>query len=205
MPRKIHLIVIESLNKFHQFGFDRVTGGIAWGVGAGIKHFFSYRMHLGTNISDSSVHSLPLPNRALLEKRLLRHGRNAFILASHLDDHVRSGTSRFVEEVVYPGLSAYPGYAWMRHRTFHGAFLALRFKEKFRTGTIYRDFVSRVMRRARKEGVPLTGGTSFGLSSTRVYLTALHASAVEPFVRISAGTEISSEIQQIATVIRSEL
>jgi len=205
MPRKIHLIVIESLNKFHQFGFDRVTGGIAWGVGAGIKHFFSYRMHLGTNIPDSSVYSLPLPNRALLEKRLLRHGRNAFILASHLDDHVRSGASRFVEEVVYPGLSVYPGYAWMRHRTFYGAFLALRFKKKFRIGKAYRGFVSRVVRCARREGVPLAGGTSFGLSATRVYLTALHANAIEPFVRISAGTETRSEIEHIANIMKSEV
>ncbi|MBI4250763.1 PLP-dependent transferase [Candidatus Uhrbacteria bacterium] len=205
MPRKVHLIVIESLNKFHQFGFDRATGGIAWGVGAGISRFFSYRMHLGTNIPDFSVHSLPLPNRALLEKRLLRHGRNAFILASQLEDHVRSGESRFVEQIVYPGLSTYPGYAWMRRRTFHGAFLALRFKEKFRTGKIYRDFVSRVIRRARREKIPLIGGTSFGLSPTRVYLTALHASATEPFVRISAGTETRSEIQCIADCIKKEL
>lgn len=204
-PRNIHLIVIESLNKFHQFGFDRVTGGIAWGIGKGIKHFFSYRMHLGTNIPDASVHSLPFPNRALLERRLRRHGRNAAILAARLHGYCGTGPSRFAQCVIYPGIDTYPGYAWMRMRTFQGAFLSLRFKEKFRTGKAYQRFVSGIMRRARHANVPLAGGTSFGLSSTRAYLTALHAKTVEPFVRISAGTETRLEIEQIADIIQAEL
>lgn len=42
------------------------------------------REHLGTNVADTSVLSLPRPDRARLERRLARLERNAAILAERL-------------------------------------------------------------------------------------------------------------------------
>ncbi len=200
-PRRLNVFCIESLNKFHQFGLDRVTGGMIWGYGKDSEKLFMYRMHLGTNIPDASVHALPLPQRGMLEKKILRAGRNARILATHLAGVLERGDAPALERIVYPGMDSYPGYAWTKDLPFHGVFFVPVFRKKYRSSALYKKFITHVIREAKKENVSIVAGTSFGFSLTRIYLTALQTTLTPAFVRISAGTETRLEIDRIAQVL----
>jgi cystathionine beta-lyase/cystathionine gamma-synthase len=78
------LLVWESLLKLAQFGLDRANAGVLLARGPGVERLNSLREHLGTNVPDTSILSLPCPDRTRLEHRLARLERNAAILAERL-------------------------------------------------------------------------------------------------------------------------
>ncbi|MBI2485058.1 PLP-dependent transferase [Candidatus Uhrbacteria bacterium] len=202
----LRLIVVESLNKFYQFGFDRVTGGIIWSVGPYVSGLFSARVHLGTNLPDASARALAEPNKGLLVKRLGRISRNAEMLAHTLDKHLETQTNSPLSHVVYPGLPAHPAYAWMGTRPFKGAFFVLVWKPGQQTVEQYKKFLRLAIEEAKRAHVPLIAGTSFGFNTTRVYLTALHAEQdTNPFIRISPGTETIEEIHALAEIFKKAI
>lgn len=198
---KLRLVVFESLNKFHQYGFDRVTGGMMWTVSGGHVRLFGRRMHWGTNLPDASALSLPTPDRGLLLRRLARHGRNALTVAQALDEHVRGLSRSPLSHVVYPGLPSHPSHAWTKDRPFAGAFLLLAFKPEHERASLSQSLLALVIDEARKAGADVNAGSSFGLDTTRVYVTAVHArDLARPFFRISLGTENAAEVATLVGV-----
>ena len=207
MERKTRVFVIESLNKYYQFGFDRVTGGIVWTpaefAASGIA---KARVFLGTNMPDASVLAMPEPWKDGLRRRMGRMGRNAMLLAERIEAYLGEHPGGPVSHVVYPGLATHSSAAWSKSRWFHGSFLVLAFRNDRQDTRTYQKFVSRAIDRARRDGVDLVSGTSFGFDVTRVYLTALRATGVtKPFVRVSAGTETAGEIEAVASVLISAI
>ncbi|MEI6864233.1 MAG: PLP-dependent transferase [Candidatus Adlerbacteria bacterium] len=199
-PFGMHVVVVESLLKFHQFGLDRVSGGIIWTPSLVENGLFEARMHMGTIIPDASVSALPEPNRALQDARLIRIGHNAHLLATLLDSFVREHVT-VVEKVVHPGLSHYEGYAWTKDTAFQGPFVTLRFRDGKRSVSHYDAFVLRVQKIGKEKNVHIIGGTSFGFDTTRLYVTARYATDLtEPFVRIALGTETVDELHALADV-----
>lgn len=81
------LLVWESLLKLTQFGLDRANAGILLARGPGTERLEALREHLGTNVSDTAVLSLPPPDRERLERRVARLERNAALLADTLGGH----------------------------------------------------------------------------------------------------------------------
>lgn len=205
LPRlqgKLQLVVIESLMKYHQYGFDRVTGGLIWRNGLSSMGLSTCRMHLGTNMPDVSVLAIPQPNRNLLTKRLARFERNANYLAVHLDAHIKSRTMSPVSHIVYPGLPSYPGYTWTKDKPFHGSFFTIVFKKPFAGPLFYQRFISLALKEAKEAGLQVTAGTSFGFSNTRIYLTALRAKKhAKPFLRVSVGTETNEQIVKLGDAL----
>ncbi len=201
-PCKLSLIVVESLLKYHQFGFDRVSAGLMWRTGLTPLGIFGNRMHLGTGLVDASVLTLPQPNRKLFDKRLKRMGRNANLVAKALDDHARTTRMTALAEVVYPGLPSHPAYEWMSKRYFQGSFLVFKLKPQYCFTAYYKKFLALAVDEARQAGVDLNGGSSFGFDTTRVYLTALYAAKhATPFIRISVGTETLYEVEKLIAVL----
>lgn len=197
----LRLVVFESLMKFHQFGADRVTAGLAWAVGCPRDALFTTRMHAGTNIPDGHIHALPEPDRVVLQRRLDRLGRNAQWLAEALDQYLRQTPSLIISHVVYPGLASHPGYAWTKDMSFHGSYFVLAFADRSAKPEMYDRFVNAVMTEAKKAGVPINGGTSFGFDMTRIYLTARYAGeGTVPFLRVSVGMETIDEIKRLKEV-----
>lgn len=184
----VRLLVFESLNKYHQFGMDRVTGGIIWCYGAGTMQISDYRAHLGTNIPDASIASLPSPNRKRLNARLARHSRNTTIIVERLQLWVNTHQKNPIDSISYPESAS------------HGSFFVVRFKEFYQSVPYYNSFVSKIMHEARKRKIDMIGGTSFGLNTTRIYLTSLKSKPSAPFVRISVGTEHLAQIELIISV-----
>ena len=163
----VRLISFESLNKYYQFGQDRVTAGIIVCENKDAGGIFEYRKHAGTNISDSSVYALPLPNRRLLAKRLERHIRNAKEISAEIN-------------AVYPGI---------------GSFFKIQIENRY-----INKFIKILLKIARNHNVNIVAGTSFGLNTTRVYLTSIWSKSGKPFLRVSVGTEDYLEIQKIKEV-----
>jgi len=193
--RKVRTISFESLNKYHQFGLDRVTAGIVVVRGHDSGGIFEYRKHAGTNITDSSVYALPLPNRKLLVKRLERHQRNAIMLVDYLRLHLTNSENNIVEEIVYP--------TDVNH--FRGSFFNIKLKHHVRNRKTYERIIYKVLKTAKKQEVNIVAGTSFGLLTTRIYLTSLWSKYGEPFLRVSVGTEDRIQIEKLKNVFLAEL
>jgi cystathionine beta-lyase/cystathionine gamma-synthase len=201
-PCKLNLVVIESLLKYHQFGFDRVSAGIMWRTGLTPLGLFGNRMHLGTGLVDASVLALPQPNRKLFDKRLRRMSRNANLVARALEEHAKTTKMTALAGVAYPGLPSHPAYEWMSKRNFQGSFLVFKLKPQYCFTAYYKTFLKLAVDEARKAGVDLNGGSSFGFDTTRVYLTALYAAKhATPFIRVSVGTETLVEVERLITAL----
>jgi cystathionine beta-lyase/cystathionine gamma-synthase len=181
----LKLILFESLNKYHQFGMDRVSGGIIVAYGKGTDKLFDYRVHCGTILSDISAASLPTPNRSLLVKRLHRHKRNALVLTQTLNTWVRLHPDSPISGFSYPGI---------------GSYFTIKFKQQYASVGSFKRFVSSCLRIAKRHNVNVTSGTSFGLNTTRVYLTAMRSKPHTPFVRIAVGTESIDHAERLGKV-----
>lgn len=168
--KKISIIGVESLNKLLQFGLDRVTAGMVWGTGFKAIRLYDYRDHAGTNCPDSTIATLPTPNRKMVTRYMKRIVRN----------NLRVGI----------GLHA-------RHE--RGPFSILTLKQS--GSRRYSQYISRVVRSAKRFNIPLVRGTSFGLATTRIYVVAMHTQYEKPFVRISAGTETAWEIERLQKIL----
>jgi cystathionine beta-lyase/cystathionine gamma-synthase len=196
------MIVFESMNKYYQFGMDRTTGGVIYTWGKDTEKLFYTRQHSGTIMSDISSYLLPLPDRKLLEQRLNRHERNTKIFIEKLfTNYMESHPHNPLRTIVYPTLPNHPAYAWAKDLSFHGSFFTFSWKKKYDTIKMYKKFLSLVMSEAKRSHVQLVNGTSFGMNTSRIYLTAPNTKFGQPFVRFSVGTETILEIEKLKQVL----
>jgi cystathionine beta-lyase/cystathionine gamma-synthase len=197
----VHVVLFESLLKYCQLGLDRANAGIvvAWGEDAGALS--RYREHLGTNVPDVAVHVLPPPNRPLLLRRLARLERNARLVAERLEWAVEEAGRRVVEAVVSPLLPSHPCHARAARLPFAGSCLALRLAPGYEEPAWRERLLERALDAARRRGVSLIAGASFGFDTTRIYVTAASTEFGEPFVRIAVGAEHRQAIEELAEAL----
>lgn len=198
--RHLSLLIIESLNKYHQFGMDRATGGMIIAHGKDTNKLYYSRQNSGTNISDSSIHILPTPNKFYLQRRLLRFERNTNLLARAIQDLINHNPRLSIEKVVYPALPNHPASEWNQNIKFHGSYFSLKFKKNKSNPRSYSKFIKKIIENAKKNKIQISAGTSFGFNYTRIYLTSLRSDYGTPFVRISVGTESIKEMEKIKDV-----
>ena len=129
LPDNASVFLIESLAKHHQFGMDTVTGGVVVACMSNDMHssFGKTRARLGTNISDTSIGSLPQPNRQKLVKRMQRHSRNTRLVCEGLIKDLDGAVDGVLDSV-----------SWLNYGTgsspwFRGTCLTVRFKKPFRS------------------------------------------------------------------------
>lgn len=196
LPDNVTVLLVESLAKHHQFGMDTVTGGIvvAHMDGAAQDSFRKTRARLGTNISDSSVGSLPQPSRLRLIRRMQRHAHNIRFLAETLERH--ANTEEGPIEAISWLKDGVQALSWYR-----GTCLTLRLKKAFRSMAYYREFEKKVLELAKSNGHPVAFSTSFGFDVSRLYVTAPSTVFEEPFLRISVGTETKSQIECLVEIL----
>lgn len=197
----VRVVLFESLLKYCQLGLDRANAGmvVAWGEDAdGLSR---YREHLGTNVPDVAVHALPPPNRRILLRRLARLERNALLVAERLERAVEEAERRVVEAVVSPLLPSHPCHALAAGLPFAGSCLALRLAARYE-GPAWRErLLERTLDAARRRGVSLVAGSSFGFDTTRIYVTAASSEFGEPFVRVAVGAEHRLAIDEVAEAL----
>lgn len=202
-PGKISLIVFESLNKYHQFGLDHVTAGIVWMYGKQSWKLYHYRAYGGLNITDFSTLALPQPNAVMLNQRLMRYQRNASFFASTLQEYITDNKLKKFSCINYANLKHHPSYQWSKNLPFHGSSCVIDFTPEHANIKTYKSFMKNILLMAKKDNVQIIAGTSFGLNTTRIYLTALRATTfAQPFLRISVGTETYQEMQAVTQVFK---
>jgi cystathionine beta-lyase/cystathionine gamma-synthase len=179
-------IVFESLLKYHQLGLDRVNAGIIVAPAEFERHLSACREHLGTNVTDVTVRTLPRPRRDLLERRLARIERNALQIAERLEQELG-------DLVAYPGLESHPSFDVAQRLRFRGGCISLALDDD--------ALVDDIVAEGRRRSTPLVGGSSFGFDTTRIYLTAARAESTDPFLRIAAGTEHRLAIEGVADAL----
>jgi cystathionine beta-lyase/cystathionine gamma-synthase len=199
LKSKLHILIFESLMKYHHFGFDHACGGIIIAKGKDASKIFEYRKNLGTNIADFSVYSFPNPNKKILKIRLLRLQRNALVLSLHLKQFINNNVTP-VENIIYPAFSDHPSYKWTKNSQFPGSFFNFKFRKQYRSVTFYKKFIKNVILIGKKEGIEIIAGTSFGLNNTRISLTSLWTNFGEPFIRIAPGNEDLFSIEKLKKV-----
>lgn len=198
MPSHVSVIFVESLAKYHQFGMDVVTGGVVM-IHAEEEMqsvFKKTRARLGTNIADSTVGSLPTPDRQMLMRRMRRHARNTRLLINNVEEFL-TATDGVLESV-----------SWLRRGPtvapwFTSSCFTLHLLPAFRTIKHYREFEQRVVELAEKQRLPIALGTSFGFDVSRLYVTAPSTRFEDPFLRVSIGTETAAQIESLVEIIRT--
>lgn len=190
LPKGLMVIGVESQNKLHQFGFDRVTAGVVWGTGFEAMKLYDYRDHAGTICPDILLASLPTPNKQIASLHIQRIERNTKLLVDLLQSDARLNAKHV--RVVYPSISG-----------FCGVYCMLSWKERmFNT---FDRYIHRIMKQAKREKIPLVYGTSFGFHTTRLYTVAKNTFYERPFLRISPGTETNEQIADIGRLLLSSL
>ena len=190
--RNFSVIGFESLNKYHQFGLDRTTAGVCWAVGISEDTLYRVRDHAGVNIPEIAAASLPTPNRAMHAVYLRQLEMNALSIAQTL---VRIPGIK----VSYPGLVSHPGHALAKKAGHFGSFVAVEFLNK--SWQQYRKAMQKILIEAKKGGVPIVAGSTFGTPVTRIYSWTPRSAYEKPFLRISAGLEAPSEITWVGEVL----
>lgn len=198
--RYTNVIQVESLAKYHQFGLDKVTGGIIvchQRVSAELENF---REHLGTNISDISPYVFPSPNIGILKNRLKRMERNAQMFSIWLTEHLKTH-EHCLQHVFYPQFLKTKKY----NEQFLGSCVVIAFLKAWDSVSVFNEFSSLLFESAKKAKIHLVNGTSFGFSMTRMYLVASHTLYAKPFVRIAFGTETQIELERFIRVFEESM
>jgi cystathionine beta-lyase/cystathionine gamma-synthase len=202
-PSRLRLLVVESLNKYHQAGADRCGAGLLWAAGTGLQGLFETRMVLGANIPDTHVHALPPPRRAALDARLARIGRNALHVAARVQAAIDEGAGALpFAGVVHAALEPHPDALRARALAFAGGSFNLLPRDDYRGTDAALRFIDLAVHEARRAGVELVAGAGFGFDATRLYLTALFsAGQARPFLRVAAGCECLADADRLAAVL----
>ena len=201
-PPRLRMMVFESLTKYAQLGLDRAAGGVIVTRSDEAEHLDELREHLGTNIADVVVHQHPIPKRNLLQRRLSRIGRNAEFIAERLNG-LNTGKGNQVR-IGHPGLGSHPGHETLAGFEFHGGCIAVEPTDRDPIA-FSQEFIRTAIHLGAARNVAICEGTSFGLDTTRIYLTSSTTTHGTPFLRIAAGTEDRLRMEAVAVVLAESL
>lgn len=189
--KNLNIVVWESMNKYYQYGLDRVTGGVLWGCRRLSAQMFRARINAGTIMPDWAVAMLPTPNAKVMRQYQKKIEENASLMQQNLREFVNSKRVAIIRRAI-------------TKYEFNGAQIVVEFVKKPSYEQIQK-MIRKMIVRARREGVELVAGSSFGMPNTRVYLTARQTEFTQMFLRISVGTEDQEIIERLAGVIASSL
>lgn len=197
LPDSVSVFIIESLAKYHQYGMDVVTGGIALLHSSMDKQssFNRTRARFGANIVDSNVGSLPNPSKLFLEKRLRRHSSNVKFFCEQLESIIQIKPG-LIESVDWQTSELNEENNW-----FRSSCLTLRFRTACATIQAYKEFEEELLKLARLKRQHLAFSTSFGFDITRFYVTAPASAYEPPFLRVAIGTESLSQIKALIAIV----
>lgn len=199
-PGKI--FIVESLLKYHQLGLDAVNAGIivAFGRCRANDELWYLRAHLGTGASDAAAETIPPPNRERLLRRLLRLERNTRLIAGRIDSAVSQGEVTCFERPRCPVLASQKS-AHVEELPFRGSIMNIALKPRCRSVEHLRALSDHIIQSANAHDVSIHCGTSFGFSTTRLYLTAATTRFGTPFLRLSPGTECLRDAEAVVAAV----
>ncbi len=192
LPEHVSVLFVEDLVRHHQFGLDTVSGGmIVADMSCELQESFRLsRARIGTNVTDTSVGSLPKPNRQRLLSRLCRHSNNVKMLSTQLEAAANQPAA-VIRSVSWLdcGSNVCP--------SFHGSALTVRLHRAFRSVNYYRQFCARLIESAKAQNLHLSSRPDFGFDATSICVTMPGDMTAEPCLTIAVGTETSAEVESL--------
>jgi cystathionine gamma-synthase len=182
---RVEVLYYESGSKYLQLGLDiAMAGMVAYPIEL-TETFEKLRRNTGSILYRHGADLIPRHSGALYRRRMRRIGANALRTALLLNNDPRV---RDAGQVFHPGLADHPDAEIAQKLPHAGGCVTFLFHDQNRNSRAEFDAVfDCILANARKLGVQLTKGTSFGFSVPR--LSAVDASAKDqpPFLRLYVG------------------
>ena len=178
LPNFLHIMLYKSLQKFDQYGDDKVSGGMLTYITNKTNSPLAlnkYRGILGINIPEINIHSL-CNNKLITEKRYNRINRNGELIFKYLKQYKKE----------FKKISFNNGGV---------VFIQYHYTSK----NNYEKKINSIIKHAFEQGLLICNSSSFGFNYTHLmYLEYEH----EKFIRLAPGMEFSSEIQTLNPLLR---
>lgn len=199
----VEVLYYESCSKYLQLGLDAgMAGLVAYPVELR-AHFDRLRRNTGTILYRHYANLFPRFDRALFRRRMRRIGTNALRLATRLHDDARV---RELGMVCYPGHDSHPDVAIARGLPYAGGCVTYVFHESGRNHHAELEpLLDHMIAGAKRLGLHVTKGVSFGFSAPRVSAAASMAETEPPFLRLYAGDQAGDQVDRFAEVVADAL
>lgn len=199
--RLLHLIGVESLSKYRQFGIDRVHAGMIIAEQHFLGALARQRELTGTMLPDIHLAMLPRLGRQVYDARMKLMQRNANLLASLLERELTGLTSETLI-IDYPLMSSHRDWPVASFYDYVGSLLALRFGKSFGQNADHSfELITELVEEAHKFHCELVHGLNFGLDRTRISVgDADNPNPSAFFLRIAVGRETIKDIYLLAKV-----
>jgi cystathionine beta-lyase/cystathionine gamma-synthase len=195
----VEVIYYESGSKHLQLGLDRTMAGFVVHPTDTREQFISQRRKTGSILDPRAADEFPRYPSDAHHSRMRRIGANALRTATllHTDPRVRE-----VGWVCHPGLPNHPDRAIAEALPYQEGCLTFLFHQPERNGREeLAALFERILANARRLGVQLATGASFGFSVPRLRAAEdTRAGGESPFLRLSAGDR-SDQVDLLADAV----
>ncbi len=182
----VEVIHYESGSKHLQLGLDLTMAGFVVHPVGSRAEFQQQRRNTGLVLDPRAADRFPRYPRKAHRSRMRRIGDNAVRAAARLHADPRVGE---VGKVFHPALADHPDRELARAQPHPGGYLTFLFDQPERNSREeLAALIERILSNARRLGVQLATGTSFGFSVPRLWVAQdTCADGESPFLRLSVG------------------
>lgn len=200
----VEVLYYESCSKYLQLGLDAGMAGTVAYPSALRPRFERIRRNTGTILYRHQAELFPVYDRQFFRRRMGRISANALAVATAMAES--PGVSE-LGQVFLPAHPSHQDQAVARRMPYSSGCVNFRFHD---SGMNNRDeleaLIDGLLTDARRHGVPVTKGVSFGFSVPRVSAAASMAESEPPFLRVYVGDQNERNTRQLAeAVIRAVL
>ncbi|MCR4342302.1 MAG: pyridoxal-phosphate dependent enzyme [Patescibacteria group bacterium] len=196
---RVKVLYYDSCSKYLQLGLDIAMGGLVAIPVEFTALFDRLRRNTGTIMYDSASNIFPTYSREIHSKRMRRMSRNAILISNAIN---RDNELSRVVRVHYPNLKSHPDYALAERFNSVGGLVTFTFTDPFlNQRDSLNSFIETALSVAKKYGISLTKGVSFGFSLPRISAATAMAENSPPFLRLSAGDRSYNETTLLADAL----
>lgn len=200
----LHVVQVESLLKYRQYGLDRVNSGVVVLDSQFARQIFVQRERCGAFLPDiQSFEMLAFTARGH-DERMVRIKRNVEHFCREL---AKANSEEMTEQMTIgtPIATGHPNHAVYQSYRYLGGVVPLSLRDRLDIDGLLR-VITATLDRCRDEGVVLHHSTSFGFNATHIGIAATGgAHLTQPFLRVSVGEDPVENIGRIAANLAAVL
>ncbi len=195
----VKIFYYDSCSKYLQLGLDVAMGGLVVVPIELVPLFDRLRRNTGTIMYDSAANIFPTYNRQIHKRRMRRIARNALLISKMIHEDEQLAQSM---EVHYPMFESHQDYALAEKYDSVGGIITFTFNNPdLNQRDSLNSFIENTLITAKRHGISLTKGVSFGFSLPRISAAAAMAENAPPFLRLWVGDRSYDETRLLATAI----
>jgi len=182
---RIKILYYDSCSKYLQLGLDIAMGGLVV-IPLELQAFFDrLRRNTGTIMYDVAANIFPIYDRSVHQARMARFTRNAHIVGTLIESD-----KELQEQLLpkFPNLPTHQDYQLAQQFESIGGIITFSFTDPYlNQRDSLNSFIEIALVTAKKYGVSLTKGVSFGFSIPRISAATAMAENSPLFLRLSVG------------------